>query len=166
METNQVRYFLRFAKRRTSHERPNVAGYLSRPGATRSSVSKKNSVVRLSHRRNGASLPPLGVAIRPYLDQSTSVQKVSDARRDMFRQPTWSQFQRERGFAQNFLRYRVCGLCSFYWSTIRSPALLRDRNARHGEYNCGRSRFGSDNRYETSATTGCAVRGLSIGAPK
>jgi hypothetical protein len=65
-----------------------------------------------------------------------------------------------------FLRYSDSSLCSFYRSTIRSPALLRDGIALYGEYNRGRNRFRSDNRHKTSAETGFVVRGLSIGAPK
>jgi hypothetical protein len=88
------------------------------------------------------------------LIRSMTVQKGLDAMRRIFQQPTWLNPGASDVRAQTFLRYSDSGLCSFYRSTIRSPALLRDGIALHGEYNRGRSRFRSDNRHKTSAATG------------
>jgi len=166
METNQVRYFLALC------EENSFTRAAKRCGVSQPSVS--NAIKRLEeelggdlfHRtKNGAKLSPLGVAVRPYLDQIN--ERAEGARREaaystanMFSIPARARFVRKV-----FLRYRVSSLCFFYRSSLGSPALLRDGNAFYGEYNCGRSRFGSDNRYERSAETGCAVRGLSIAAP-
>jgi hypothetical protein len=70
METNQVRYFLALC------EEQNFTRAAKRCGVSQPSVS--NAIKRLEdelgghlfHRtKNGARLSPLGVAIRPYLDQ-------------------------------------------------------------------------------------------------
>jgi Bacterial regulatory helix-turn-helix protein, lysR family len=70
METNQVRYFLALCEER------NFTRAAKRCGVSQPSVS--NAIKRLEdelggdlfHRtKNGARLSPLGVAIRPYLDQ-------------------------------------------------------------------------------------------------
>ena len=70
METNQVRYFLALC------EEKNFTRAAKRCGVSQPSVS--NAIKRLEeelggdlfHRtKNGAKLSPLGVAIRPYLDQ-------------------------------------------------------------------------------------------------
>jgi DNA-binding transcriptional LysR family regulator len=70
METNQVRYFLALC------EEQNFTRAAERCGVSQPSVS--NAIKRLEeelggdlfHRtKNGAKLSPLGVAIRPYLDQ-------------------------------------------------------------------------------------------------
>lgn len=70
METNQVRYFLALC------EEQNFTRAAKRCGVSQPSVS--NAIRRLEeelggdlfHRtKNGAKLSPLGVAIRPYLDQ-------------------------------------------------------------------------------------------------
>ncbi|HMF23267.1 MAG TPA: LysR family transcriptional regulator [Pseudolabrys sp.] len=70
METNQVRYFLALS------EEKNFTRAAKRCGVSQPSVS--NAIRRLEkelggdlfHRtKNGAKLSPLGVAVRPYLDQ-------------------------------------------------------------------------------------------------
>ena len=70
METNQVRYFLALC------EEKNFTRAAKRCGVSQPSVS--NAIMRLEeeiggdlfHRtKNGVKLSPLGVAIRPYLDQ-------------------------------------------------------------------------------------------------
>ncbi|MGB6862532.1 MAG: LysR family transcriptional regulator, partial [Pseudolabrys sp.] len=70
METNQVRYFLALC------EENNFTRAAKRCGVSQPSVS--NAIRRLEeefggdlfHRtKNGAKLSPLGLAIRPYLDQ-------------------------------------------------------------------------------------------------
>ena len=149
-------------------EENNFTRAAKRCGVSQPSVS--NAIKRLEeelggdlfHRtKNGAKLSPLGVAIRPYLDQINECAEGVRRGRHIFQQPTWSQFRRERSLRAKFFTVPHSGLCSFCWSTIELRSLLREGNAFCGESNCRRSRFGSDNRYETSAAK-LAVRGLSI----
>ena len=157
----QIRFVIssHFAKRRTSHERPNVAGYVSN-AIKRLEEELGSDLFRRS--KNGAKLSSLGVDLDQINECAEGARReaayISTA--DMLSIPARAKYARKI-----FYGTAICGLCSFCWSTIRSPALLRDGNALCGQTNCRRSRFGSDNRYETSAAADCAVRGLSIGAP-
>jgi molybdenum-dependent DNA-binding transcriptional regulator ModE len=102
METNQVRYFLALC------EEQSFTRAAKRCGVSQPSVS--NAIKRLEeelggdlfHRtKNGAKLSPLGVAIRPYLDQINEC--AEDARRraayistaDMVTIPTRAKFARK-----------------------------------------------------------------------
>ena len=166
METNQVRYFLALC------EEKNFTRAAKRCGVSQPSVS--NAIKRLEeevggdlfHRtKNGAKLSPLGVAIRPYLDQINEcaegarreVAYISTA--DMVSIPARAKFARKM-----FYGAAIAACALFFGVLFGHQHYSETGNALYGEYNCRPSRFGSDNRYETSAATGCAVRGLSIGA--
>src|SRR5262245_4246952 len=118
------------AKRRTSHERPNVAGYLSRQSVTRSSVSKKNLVATyFTEPKMGQSYRLLGRPSAHILIRSMSVPKVSSARPPIFQQPTWSQSRHERTFCAKLFtsqRFRFVRFLSEYYS-VTSPTQRSQR---------------------------------------
>jgi DNA-binding transcriptional LysR family regulator len=134
METNQIRYFLALC------EEQSFTRAAKRCGVSQPSVS--NAIKRLEeelggdlfHRtKNGAKLSALGVAIRPYLDQINEC--AEEARREAAYISTADGLNPRASEvrAETFLQYSDSGLCSFYRSTIRSPAVLRDGIALYGE---------------------------------
>jgi hypothetical protein len=134
METNQVRYFLALC------EEQSFTRAAKRCGVSQPSVS--NAIKRLEeelggdlfHRtKNGAKLSALGVAIRPYLDQINECRRGSTRGGVYFNSRHGLNPRASEVRAETFLQYSDSGLCSFYRSTIRSPALLRDGIALYGE---------------------------------
>jgi DNA-binding transcriptional LysR family regulator len=130
METNQVRYFLALC------EEQSFTRAAKRCGVSQPSVS--NAIKRLEeelggdlfHRtKNGAKLSPLGVAIRPYLDQINDC--AEGARRDAayFSTADMAQSRRERRSGANFFtvqRFRLVLFLSEYYS-LTSPTPRRHR---------------------------------------
>ena len=164
METNQVRYFLALC------EEKNFTRAAKRCGVSQPSVS--NAIKRLEeelggdlfHRtKNGAKLSPLGVAIRPYLDQINEC--AEGARREAAHISTADMvsISARANLVRRIFYSTAIPVCTLFVA-IRSSALLTDDAiALYGEYNCGRSLFGSGNRCKASAATEFVVRGLSIG---
>ena len=165
METNQIRYFLALC------EEQNFTRAAKRCWVSQPSVS--NAIKRLEEElggdlfhptKNGVKLSPLGMAIRPYLE------RINDCAEGVTREAAYTStanllsIPARTKFMRKIFTLNNPSLCLFYRSTHWSPALLRDVIAFFGEHNCGRSCSGSDNRYKTSAATGCVVAGLSIRA--
>src|SRR4029450_202669 len=95
---------------------------------TRSSVSKKNSVVTyFTELKMGRSYRLSAWPSAHILIRSMSVQKALDARRHTFQQPIWSQSPRERTSCAEFSTVQQFRFVLFLWEyySVISPTHRR-----------------------------------------